>query len=216
MRIVPTRRKLLLSAVGAMMLAGGLGTVVPAAAATRASAAPASAQASPAKAVWAPIWDHNGKCLDMTQASKKNGAAAQQWACDKKAQQNWDLKSILVNGTQLYLIVNRVSGKCLSILHNDTNPGAAVVQWTCNNKGTDPFELWYLYQYPHNNFNSIWYIVYNVGDQSGKAKCNLQFQADSAPCGMHPAGNGTKNGLHIFITQPDVSHSKTFLWRFSN
>lgn len=198
------------------MLAGALGSVVPAAAATRAAVVPASAQASPAKAVWAPIVNHDGKCLDMADASKKNKAAAQQWACDKKPQQNWDLKSILVNEIQFYLIVNRVSGKCLSILNNDTNSGGAVVQWTCNNKGKDPFELWYLYQYPHNDQNSLWYIVYNVGNQTGTTECNLQIGADSAPCAMHPAGNGTKNGLHIFSTQPDISHSKTFLWRFSN
>jgi hypothetical protein len=127
MRMIPMRRRILRPAVGAMMLVGVLGSVVPATAATRAAVMPASARASSARAVWAPIVDHDGKCLDMNKASKKNGAAAQQWACDKKPQQNWDLKSILVKGFQYYLIVNRVSGKCLSILNDDTNSGGAVV-----------------------------------------------------------------------------------------
>jgi hypothetical protein len=204
-----------MSAAGAVMLIGALGNLMPVTAAATTPAANGPVAAPAAKVpVWAPIWNHDGKCLDIVKAIKKSGVAAEQETCSGKSRQKWDLKAHTVNGNQFYLIVNRVSGKCLSILNNDTNPGGAVVQSTCNNKATDPFELWYLYQYPHNNLNSIWYIIYNVGDQSGKAKCNLQLMADSAPCAMHPAGNGTANGLHIFSTQPVVSHSKKFLWRF--
>jgi hypothetical protein len=77
------------------VLAGGTGGIV---AAVPAAAAPAT--------TYYQIINHDGLCLDMTGASKANGADAQQWGCDGHAQQYWEVRTVNVGGIVYDQFVN--------------------------------------------------------------------------------------------------------------
>jgi Ricin-type beta-trefoil lectin domain-like len=200
----PTRKIRLLAAAGALALLGTVGGVAPAAAAT--AAAP-STPTSTSTSTFEQLINHDGKCLGVSSASTANGAAAIQFTCNGAASQYWDLKPVIINGIQYQLIENLFSGKCLTVQNNDPNIGGAVVQETCNNSGSDKFEDWYPFL-----DTGRWYIIYNVGNQSGTTSCYFNLGIESTPCAMHPSGNGSANALHIFDNVPFVTGSDAYLW----
>jgi hypothetical protein len=136
--------------------------------------------------------NHDGKCLDMTGASKSKGTPAQQWACNGNAQQYWAF--VINKSNEDYLIKNYHSGLCLSIKNNDAKGGGEVWQWPCSD--SNAFENWSFY-YTH---SGDWYILYNT------AACDYPEQ-DS--CGMHPDSNSTANGAVIYDQVPS---STAYYW----
>jgi uncharacterized membrane protein YgcG len=91
---------------------------------------------------------NDGLCLDVSGASKLDGAPVIQWTCSGRANQQWTLKSA---GTGIYNLVSVNSGKCMDVYTGSTLRGAAVDQWTCNghtsqqwqavSKGSGQYEL---------------------------------------------------------------------------
>ncbi|UFR06905.1 RICIN domain-containing protein [Streptomyces sp. Go40/10] len=73
--------------------------------------------------------NHSGKCLEIANSSKRNGARAQQWTCNGQAGAKWKLRSL---GGGRAEIINARSGKCLEIENSSKRNGARAQQWTCN------------------------------------------------------------------------------------
>jgi hypothetical protein len=72
--------------------------------------------------------EHSGKCLDVSGASKENGANVQQWDCVNAPQQHWTLNFV---GSNLFELLNENSGKCLDVDNAWTGDGVNVKQWDC-------------------------------------------------------------------------------------
>lgn len=72
---------------------------------------------------------HSGLALDVTDWSKSDGAAVQQWSYGGQANQQWELKAAS-NGA--YTVVSVNSGKCLDVTDAGTANGARVQQWACH------------------------------------------------------------------------------------
>ncbi|MFI1194440.1 ricin-type beta-trefoil lectin domain protein [Micromonospora sp. NPDC020750] len=70
-----------------------------------------------------PVTGLGGKCLDVTDNSSADGAAAQIWSCAGSANQTWTRAS---DGTL------RSLGKCLDVSGGGTADGTKVQLWTCN------------------------------------------------------------------------------------
>ncbi|MGW7786453.1 RICIN domain-containing protein [Streptomyces tricolor] len=77
------------------------------------------------------IRNHSGKCLEIENSSKRNGARAQQWTCNGQDGAKW--RFVETSGDRLY-IVNARSGKCLEIENSSRRNGARAQQWTCNSQ----------------------------------------------------------------------------------
>jgi hypothetical protein len=74
---------------------------------------------------------NSGKCLDVLEGSKENGARLQQWEClDPKSIQNQVYTLRPGNGS--YELIARHSGRCVDVVNADTANGAGLQQWTCN------------------------------------------------------------------------------------
>ncbi|MFI9204977.1 RICIN domain-containing protein [Streptomyces sp. NPDC053048] len=98
--------------------------------------APAQSQALTGELI---IHSDTGKCMEIENSSKANGARAQQWTCKNQAGAQWQLRFV---GGGYYNIVNLNSGKCLEIADSRKDLGAPVQQWSCV-KGLAT-QLWYL------------------------------------------------------------------------
>ncbi|MFD9378475.1 RICIN domain-containing protein [Streptomyces sp. NPDC059999] len=72
---------------------------------------------------------NSGKCLEIVNSSKDNGAVAQQWTCGAQAGAKWEYRPTATAG--LYQIVNVNSGKCLEIVNSSKENGARAQQYTC-------------------------------------------------------------------------------------
>ncbi|MFF3430276.1 RICIN domain-containing protein [Streptomyces sp. NPDC002602] len=72
---------------------------------------------------------NSGKCLEIVNSSKDNGALAQQWACGAQAGAKWEFRPTATAG--VYQIVNVNSGKCLEIVNSSKDNGARAQQYTC-------------------------------------------------------------------------------------
>jgi hypothetical protein len=83
---------------------------------------------------------NDGLCLDVSDASKLDGAAVIQWTCSSRANQEWTLKSA---GTGIYNLVSVNSGKCMDVYAASTLRGAAVDQWTCNGHTSQQWQAVY-------------------------------------------------------------------------
>jgi hypothetical protein len=144
------------------------------------------------------IYNHNGKCLDMTNGSKSRGTQVQIWSCNANLQQYWTLKSIVYQptGTDGVLIINKNSGMCLSILNDSRTPPAAVIQWPCNNSGGDPWEDWI--QNCSTGINNYCYLL------------NIGMSSFTGCCDMHPSGNGSSDGLKVYANIPDGNYA--YFW----
>ncbi|MEU9798973.1 RICIN domain-containing protein [Streptomyces sp. NPDC051000] len=84
---------------------------------------------------------NSGKCLEVGNSGKDNGALIQQWTCGTQAGAKWEFRT---TGTPMtYQIVNVNSGKCLEIENSSKDNGARAQQWTCS---TNPTMLWTIQQ----------------------------------------------------------------------
>lgn len=70
---------------------------------------------------------HNGRCLDIADASKEGGKVIQN-RCGDSSSQRWQVRN--VGGTRVELVNNR-SGKCLT---SSGSKGARAIQQTCSGK----------------------------------------------------------------------------------
>lgn len=135
--------------------------------------------------------NHDGKCLDMTNASRSNGAQPQQWTCNQKSRQFWDVYST----PKGYLIKNYNSGKCLSTADN---PGAKVVQEPCDrSRASERWDALY-------SGNGTWFVYASLGTGSCQVDSNTE-------CAIHPSGSHTANGLKIFVNFPNPING--YLWK---
>lgn len=143
--------------------------------------------------------NHNGKCLDMTNASTSRGTQPQEWACNGRSQQYWETipVSTPVGGAH-YLLKNYHSGLCLSILNNSTKPGSRVIQWTCNTSGNDLFEDWGPSCPGSYSPYCVWY--------------DLGMETSTNCCALHPSGDRTANGLKIYANN-DVT-LRAYRWKW--
>lgn len=71
---------------------------------------------------------NSGKCLEIDNSSRSNGAKAQQWDCNGQAGSRWYTRD--AGGGYSY-IVNQNSGKCLEIRNSSGSNGAKAQQWDC-------------------------------------------------------------------------------------
>ncbi|MGW4747737.1 RICIN domain-containing protein [Streptomyces sp. NPDC004290] len=77
---------------------------------------------------------NSGKCLEIVNSSKDNGALAQQWTCGSQAGVVWQFRPTTTAG--VYEIVNANSGKCLEIRNSSKDNGGPAQQWTCTGINT--------------------------------------------------------------------------------
>ncbi|WP_214107497.1 RICIN domain-containing protein [Acrocarpospora catenulata] len=75
---------------------------------------------------------NSGKCLDVVNGSRANGARIQQWTCSGNSQQKWYIRSTGHPSGELYTIVSAHSGACLDLRDSNPGNGAVVQQWTCS------------------------------------------------------------------------------------
>jgi len=74
---------------------------------------------------------HDGRCLDIADASYKEGAKIVQNPCHDTWHQLWQVREV----TQTYVqVVSNLSGKCLAVKNSSTSEGAIAIQQTCNGK----------------------------------------------------------------------------------
>ncbi|MFE5806743.1 RICIN domain-containing protein [Streptomyces sp. NPDC056491] len=74
------------------------------------------------------IYNQSGKCLEISNSSKADGARAQQWDCKGQAGSKWGMADA---GGGNYYLVNANSGKCLEIENSSKSNGARAQQWDC-------------------------------------------------------------------------------------
>lgn len=72
---------------------------------------------------------HSGKCLDVDNWGKQDGANVWQWSCHSGANQQWRMEPTSKGYIQL---VNVNSGKCLDVNKQSRENGANIQQWSCN------------------------------------------------------------------------------------
>ena len=80
---------------------------------------------------------NSGKCMDVANASRTNGAAVNQYTCHTGANQRW--YTWTVPGTNTKLIINDWSGQCLDIPSGSTADGAQLQQFSCHGFGNQQF-----------------------------------------------------------------------------
>lgn len=129
---------------------------------------------------------NSGKCLEITNSSKDNSAAAQQWTCGAQAGAKWEFRPTATAG--VYQIVNVNSGKCLEIVNSNKDNGARAQQYTCHDIST---MLWTIKQAG----STVSLDIRNVN--SGKA---LEI-GDSSLANGAPAQQWTHSSDPSFATQ---------------
>lgn len=95
------------------------------------------ASASPAGAATAGYYIKNadGKCLEIENSSRDNGAHAQQWSCVGQEGAVWYAEQVANGGWPAPVrlrIRNYYSNKCLVIENSSNSNGAGAVLWDCN------------------------------------------------------------------------------------
>jgi hypothetical protein len=149
------------------------------------------------------INNNSSKCLDMRDGSDQDLTPAQQWGCNGRHQQYWELIQDPNIGGFWVELKNNLTQKCISILDNNNNPGAAVVQWGCNKSFGDLYELWN----PDCNGTGSMCTFWNAGMIAGQS-------SPDGCCAMHPSGNGTTDGLQIYANVPDSSSG--YSWHYGS
>lgn len=79
-----------------------------------------------------------GLVLDVTNASRDDGAAVQQWTWNRTDAQRWRLESKAGGAVQ---VVNVGSGKCLDVIARSTAPGTPIAQYRCTGADNQLFRL---------------------------------------------------------------------------
>jgi len=112
---------------------------------------------------------HDGRCLDIADASYKEGAKIVQNPCHDTWHQLWQVREV----TQTYVqVVSSLSGKCLAV-KNSTSEGAIAIQQTCNGKDDQIWDA----QRSGNTFNLVAKhsnLCLEVRDQSRKDGAAIQ------------------------------------------
>ena len=72
--------------------------------------------------------ESDDKCMDVSGASKDNGAAVVAWPCHGGNNQRWNF---VKRADGYYQIVNRNSGKCLDVTSFSKANGGRIQQWAC-------------------------------------------------------------------------------------
>ncbi|MFF0558795.1 RICIN domain-containing protein [Streptomyces sp. NPDC004266] len=112
---------------GLLVLAAALGLVF------GVTAAPAQAQDLALEGVFELRPLHtSGKCLEVADWSKNDGAAVRQWDCTGGDNQKWARYSAPGSSRGPYWYINLNSGKCLEIRDWGTHNGAVADQWSCH------------------------------------------------------------------------------------
>ncbi|MFI1177596.1 RICIN domain-containing protein [Streptomyces melanogenes] len=76
---------------------------------------------------------HSGKCLEVPGGSTADGVQLQQWSCNGKKHQKWNMRfARSYGGLRLYYVINEKSGKCLSVKGGSSANGTAIIQWPCH------------------------------------------------------------------------------------
>lgn len=78
------------------------------------------------------------KCADVAGASRRGGAAVNQFDCHGRANQRWYFWT--VPGTSRVLVINDWSGECFDIPWGTTNGGESLQQFACHGFGAQQFE----------------------------------------------------------------------------
>jgi hypothetical protein len=73
-----------------------------------------------------------GKCLDVRNADKENGAAIQQWDCLSPQTYQNQVFTLRPLGNSVYELIARHSGRCIDVANASQSNGATLQQWTCN------------------------------------------------------------------------------------
>jgi hypothetical protein len=87
----------------------------------------AAAAATPPTGFASLVSRNSGKCLDVTAASRANGARLQQWRCTGGANQQFQLQA---TGGGWSMLLARHSGKVVDVAGRSRADGASVWQWT--------------------------------------------------------------------------------------
>ncbi|MER5202340.1 RICIN domain-containing protein [Streptomyces sp. NPDC002825] len=74
---------------------------------------------------------HSGKCLEVADWSKADGAPVRQWDCHHGDNQKW-YRYGLSDDTNAFFYINVNSGRCLEIGGWNRNNGATANQWGCH------------------------------------------------------------------------------------
>jgi hypothetical protein len=82
---------------------------------------------------------NSGKCLDVADASRADGANVQQYTCHGGANQRW--RVVAVPNDFRVRLVNVNSGKCLDVANAGLADGANIQQFTCHGRAN---QLWQL------------------------------------------------------------------------
>jgi hypothetical protein len=82
---------------------------------------------------------NSGKCLDVANWSRSNGAAVNQFDCHGGANQRW--YTWQVPGTNKSLVINDWSGQCLDIPGGSLADGAPLQQFSCHGFGNQQFGI---------------------------------------------------------------------------
>ncbi|WP_405425250.1 RICIN domain-containing protein [Streptomyces erythrochromogenes] len=85
------------------------------------------------------IYNQSGKCLEIENSSKSNGARAQQWDCKGQGGSKWGMADA---GGGTYYLVNAHSGKCLEIENSSTANGARAQQWDCKGQAGSKWKFY--------------------------------------------------------------------------
>lgn len=125
-----------------------------------------------------------GKCLDVTDVSKENGANIQLWDCTEQAGQQFTL----VPSDSGYVSLRNVnSGKCLDVWGWSTAAGANIAQYSCTGSANQQFR---------------------VEDVGGG---NVRFVSRHSGKALDAWAKGTANGTNIAQWEPNGGTNQTFV-----
>jgi hypothetical protein len=100
----------------------------------------AGASSASADSYWAFRNQNSGRCLEVENSSRSNGAQVQQWDCNGQAGSRWYTRD--AGGGYSY-IVNMNSGKCLEVENSSRSNGARAQQWDCNGQAGTKWKVTY-------------------------------------------------------------------------
>lgn len=114
---------------------------------------------------------NSGKCLDVVDGSRANGARVQQWTCSGASQQKWYIRNIR---GELYTIVSVNSGACLDLRDSNPRNGAVIQQWACSG-----------------GYNQMWWLTWDSGMGAYRIKAGVGDLC------LDVTGNSTANGAYM-------------------
>lgn len=80
---------------------------------------------------------HSGKCLDVAEVSKSDGALLQQWSCSGGDNQRWRVTNVGAG----YRLQAVHSSKCLDVKDWSTSNGGVLQQWSCGSGENQQWQI---------------------------------------------------------------------------